>query len=1438
MKHTLSKRGKLFVAIIFAFAFCLIGAISSVYVNSFAKGSNGVSLSTSDGALLSATGEDVFYIDPEAKYGGSDDNSGLSPDTPIQSYQKASEIVSPTSVVYVMSTCYITEDTVIDLIYPTVELRRYQPEDPTIFQDEDWYIETVEIFEGHIFVVGSESDSNISLSVSFDNITFNGEKFDLSDNQDERGSTFSIRVYNSNVFLGGGLSFIDFRTRYSPLGGRNSYVVINGSKIISKSGGSAPIDMVGSTIVINDILMERCSSSNGAIIGLYGNGCKAIVNDGVFSGPLTSSSFREVFYCEGNSDIIINGGEFFNYKNHTIFRMGWAPGNGGYNTNLIINGGYFHDNSINNNVNDYDVNSPSWSLIISGGNVVINGGVFENNSNVNAGGVINLYQGNLTINGGVFRNNTAACGGVIYCNLPQDTNKTRRANIVIRNAEFTGNSVVNSTDNVFVTPEKFDCDINGTLFGGSAIFTTQNITIDNCIFKGNTLEVSQDVSSIDELMGGGIVTVLSEGTQTIANITNTDFLENNLLGSSSEGKSIIYCRQDDTYQAFLRVKNCDFYDNSVEGYGCYLVKFAINRGELIDCRFFNNNSRYQGYLVYSGRYYINCEFRKNINFSGVFTYSSLMKDCLWEENVAHTPSVIFAVGGYNFIEDCTIKNNVTISKTHPEQGGILGSTYSPNIYLIGRVYIYGNRYNAELDEDGYPLIENGELVGGEELNIMKRKANMPDDTDFTNIYSFGLDTKNSKIGIWCPHEDQNSDILNGIEPAVYLWGGSPVNSDILNCLVSDDPDYEFELRDGDIYLKKITNEGEIVYTASDEITPYDGQSHNINVNVISPNNAKVRYKLNESDNYTDQAPELINVGSYTVYYEITAGGYSTVTGSRKVEITQNTTGLVDYVPNKNNIDAPITTVHLYYGETLAVGTDLTGRIGAGAIKDQNGNSVAGTFTANGTYNVTFATNRIHVKFTPTNPSYSECTFWAEVTFEYEDLYFINGSFYTGIDSNQQGTGFTIPRSVGLNKVISYMKPNSTIYFFDTYEITTDETLAVEKPITLSRYKFSRQVSTGTTETVVFTEEILNISSAGSLFIGGINATDKTSSLSKIIIDGQGYATLGSLKPLIVNNGDLRITGNLEIKGGYNTNESASGALAPGGAIYNTGKLFWVNVLISDCRYLNYVANISQFGAGGGAIYNTGTLDLINGSIQNCLARGGGAIYSSGTLSIDSLRFMGNNSSSRTMLGSETHAGHTIKLVGGKANISNTVITSSSISNGTTTGNQNSSEMVVDKIGGAIYVGKDAELFLSDTNISKCYAYQGGGLYVDGKVYMFSVVITSCSTKNGGQGIAVGTLGKLVAINLHIARCTTTSTPDSSVGTTEKGVLTLNGGSSSLLSLSYDGDEISSSSIDNTNNDYIFGVVLSVVVLGVFVAIGLVLNARKKGAKISLKSKRN
>lgn len=1426
MKYTLSKRGKLFVAIIFAFAFCLIGAISSVYVNSFAKGSNGVSLSTSDGALLSATGEDVFYIDPEGKYGGSDDNSGLSPDTPIQSYQKASEIVSPTSVVYVMSTCYITEDTIIDLNYPTVELRRYKPEDPNFYEDEEWFLEGVVSFRGHIFCTGE--GTALSIAVVFDNFTYCGRgKF----NYDESLTWGNIIDGSYTDLTIKDVTIKELGLEGSILCLSNCHCFIDGMEILGGRTDGGTIDIENSNLVIDDIfLVDICNSNSSGLIAVANS--KVIINGGTFGvegqgnfSYLSNYHYISVFnVANGKGQIIVNGGNF-SYNRIGIFS---CLHNNGDNTNdwLIINDGIFSNNTFDYYVPNLSESAgygplPSFGAIIDGGgNIVINGGVFENNSNVNAGGVINLYQGDLTINGGVFRNNTAACGGVIYCNLPQDEGKTRRANIVIRNAEFTGNSAVGG----FTPSENFTLDYgnSATFVSGGAIFSTQPLTVDNCVFDGNSIQADIDSNLTLDCSGGAIC------VRAIAQIINSSFSNNTTPRNSDIGG--IYTRGGAIaiYSGGV-IQNCSFIGNGIGPHNGGAL-YSGNKTYVDNCYFEKNIASAYGGAIFGNGTFTNCDFIRNKagSIGGVALLvgdGTRFNNCVMEENVSLSCSALLFETVCT-ITNCIIRNNVTTitdsaSSGYKESKGSVGDCVASydwnNLFLIGKNQVYGNKNSAELDEEGYPIIENGELIGGTEYNILVA-------FNWTNggFYFNGIQSKGSKLGISFSGE-QNADILNGIEPAIYLWKGSPINSDILNCLVSDDPNYEFELRDGDIYLKKINGENEIIYTASDEITPYDGQGHNINIKVINPTNAKIRYKLNESDNYTDQAPELINVGSYTVYFEITAGGYSTVTGSRKVEITQNNTGLVDYVPNKNNIDVPITTVHLYYGETLAVGTDLTGRIGAGAIKDQNGNSVAGTFTANGTYNVTFDTNRINVKFTPTNPSYSECTFWAEVAFEYEDLYFVNGAFYMDVNSNQQGTGVAIPRSVGLNKVISYMKPNSTIYFFDTYEITTDETLAVGKPITLSRYKFSRQVSTGTTETVVFTEEILNISSAGSLFIGGINSTDKTSSLSKIIIDGQGYATLGSLKPLIVNNGDLRITGNLEIKGGYNTNESASGALAPGGAIYNTGKLFWVNVLISDCRYLNYVANISQFGAGGGAIYNTGTLDLINGSIQNCLARGGGAIYSSGTLNIDSLRFMGNNSSSRTMLGSETHAGHTIKLVGGKANISNTIITSSSISNGTTTGNQNSAEMVVDKIGGAIYVGKDAELFLSDTNISKCYAYQGGGLYVDGKAILVGVSISNCQVKNGGQGIMVGATGKLVTIKTSIGRCYTNSNP-SGIGVETNGVLTVTGGQSSLLSLEYEGDINSTATIPGNNNTYGVAVAFAML-LCALVFVGLMI--RKK-----------
>ena len=69
---------------------------------------------------------------------------------------------------------------------------------------------------------------------------------------------------------------------------------------------------------------------------------------------------------------------------------------------------------------------------------------------------------------------------------------------------------------------------------------------------------------------------------------------------------------------------------------------------------------------------------------------------------------------------------------------------------------------------------------------------------------------------------------------------------------------------------------------------YDGHSHGIEVSVQDElvKDEVVEYGL-EPDNYTGtDAPELIDAGTYTVYYRITAPNYKPYTGSAIITITQ------------------------------------------------------------------------------------------------------------------------------------------------------------------------------------------------------------------------------------------------------------------------------------------------------------------------------------------------------------------------------------------------------------------------------------------------------------------------------------------------------------------------------------------------------------------------
>jgi hypothetical protein len=80
--------------------------------------------------------------------------------------------------------------------------------------------------------------------------------------------------------------------------------------------------------------------------------------------------------------------------------------------------------------------------------------------------------------------------------------------------------------------------------------------------------------------------------------------------------------------------------------------------------------------------------------------------------------------------------------------------------------------------------------------------------------------------------------------------------------------------------------GSITYTASDVNVAYDGEAHGISVRVTSPSSAKVEYAESANGTWGTTPLTLTGVGSETVYYRISADGYTTVTGSKTVTIAK------------------------------------------------------------------------------------------------------------------------------------------------------------------------------------------------------------------------------------------------------------------------------------------------------------------------------------------------------------------------------------------------------------------------------------------------------------------------------------------------------------------------------------------------------------------------
>ena len=86
------------------------------------------------------------------------------------------------------------------------------------------------------------------------------------------------------------------------------------------------------------------------------------------------------------------------------------------------------------------------------------------------------------------------------------------------------------------------------------------------------------------------------------------------------------------------------------------------------------------------------------------------------------------------------------------------------------------------------------------------------------------------------------------------------------------------------YTITVSN-GTISVSASGWSGTYDGNAHSITLSVSSPSGTTIKYRTASSGDYTlTTNPTYTNVGTYTVYYQVSKAGYTTVTGSKQVVI--------------------------------------------------------------------------------------------------------------------------------------------------------------------------------------------------------------------------------------------------------------------------------------------------------------------------------------------------------------------------------------------------------------------------------------------------------------------------------------------------------------------------------------------------------------------------
>ena len=245
---------------------------------------------------------------------------------------------------------------------------------------------------------------------------------------------------------------------------------------------------------------------------------------------------------------------------------------------------------------------------------------------------------------------------------------------------------------------------------------------------------------------------------------------------------------------------------------------------------------------------------------------------------------------------CEGTTSITVTATNPDKPDYFTIFYDETAALTA-VVTEGDSKETKKGSISYVLTSVGRDFG---------------DAPFTNPLT---KTGNGKV----TYTSSNTAVaeVNATTGEVTLKGNGEAT---ITATVEDTSKYTYEKKTASYILGVGT--ATMTVKAEGYTGVYDEKAHGINVTVFSPEDATVKYGTTEGSYTQTASPTYTNAGTYTVYYQVSKTGYTTVIGSATVEI-EKAEGTISYATtsiSKKAVDANFTNPLTLTGDAKATYT--------------------------------------------------------------------------------------------------------------------------------------------------------------------------------------------------------------------------------------------------------------------------------------------------------------------------------------------------------------------------------------------------------------------------------------------------------------------------------------------------------------------------------------